>query len=248
VLGVSGGAALAALAALALGASLVTMQLAAAAGALAALALLFALAGRALLAQQATAYGDEATTRLLLAGVMIAALCAALIALVLTLAPEAQLRPMLFWLLGDLSAATDLRQALVALTLLAVALWLAARRARALDLLLRGDSQAQTQGVAVARTRRALVLIAALATGAAVLLAGAVGFVGFVAPHLLRLAIGNAQRTLLPAAALAGGLLVLAADTVARTAFAPLQLPVGVVTALIGAPAFLWLLTRRGRW
>lgn len=247
VLGVSGGAALAALAALALGASLATMQLAAAGGALAALALLFALAQRALLAAEPAAHGEEATTRLLLAGVMIAALCSALIALILALAPDAQLRTMVFWLLGDLSGASHVPQALAALVLLALALVLAGRRARALDLLLRGDAQAASQGVPVARTRRALVLIAALATAVAVMLAGAVGFVGFVAPHLLRLAIGNAQRTLLPASALAGGLLVLAADTVARTAVAPLQLPVGVVTALVGAPAFLWLLARRGR-
>lgn len=247
VLGVSGGAALAALAALALGASLATMQLAAAGGALAALALLFALAQRALLAAEPAAHGEEATTRLLLAGVMIAALCSALIALILALAPDAQLRTMVFWLLGDLSGASHVPQALAALVLLALALLLAGRRARALDLLLRGDAQAASQGVPVARTRRALVLIAALATAVAVMLAGAVGFVGFVAPHLLRLAIGNAQRTLLPASALAGGLLVLAADTVARTAVAPLQLPVGVVTALVGAPAFLWLLARRGR-
>jgi iron complex transport system permease protein len=89
------------------------------------------------------------------------------------------------------------------------------------------------------------VLVAALATGAAVTLAGAVGFVGFVAPHVVRLAFGNDQRVLLPASGLAGGTLVVLADTVARSAFAPLQLPVGVLTALIGVPVFLWLLARR---
>ncbi|MDZ7653083.1 MAG: iron ABC transporter permease [Burkholderiaceae bacterium] len=247
VLGISGGAAVAALGALALGASLAVMQAASAAGALAALALLFALARQALFMRDAL-HGEEATTRVLLTGVMIAAFCSALLSVILTLAPEAQLRTMVFWLLGDLGGATDLRQALVALAVLALGLVLAGRQARALNLMLRGDVQATTQGVDVERERRALVLIAALATGTAVMLAGAVGFVGFVAPHLLRLTIGNDQRYLLPAAALAGGVLVLAADTVARTAFAPLQLPVGVVTALVGVPVFLWLLARRARW
>lgn len=248
VLGISGGAAVAALGALALGASLALMQVASAIGALVTLALLFALAHRALfLRGYATAAlpGEEASTRVLLTGVMIAAFCSALLSVVLTLAADAQLRTMVFWLLGDLGGATDVRQALAAVAVLAVGLLLAARRARALNLMLRGDVQAVTQGVDVERHRRLLVLIAAFATGSAVMLAGAVGFVGFVAPHLLRLAIGNDQRFLLPAAALAGGLLVLAADTVARTAFAPLQLPVGVVTALIGVPVFLWLLARR---
>jgi iron complex transport system permease protein len=247
VLGISGGAAVAALGALALGASLAAMQAASAAGALVTLVLLFALAHRALFLRDAL-HGDEATTRVLLTGVMIAAFCSALLSVILTLAADAQLRTMVFWLLGDLGGATDLRHAVLALAALAIGLVLAARQARALNLMMRGDAQATTQGVDVERKRRVLVLIAALATGTAVMLAGAVGFVGFVAPHLLRLAIGNDQRFLLPAATLAGGLLVVAADTVARTAFAPVQLPVGVVTALVGVPVFLWLLARRSRW
>lgn len=244
VLGISGGAAVAALGALALGASMFVMQLASAAGALVTLLLLFTLAHRALFLRDAL-HGEEATTRVLLTGVMIAAFCSALLSVILTLASDAQLRTMVFWLLGDLGGATHLPQALAALALLVLCLWLAQRQARALTLMLRGDVQAVTQGVDVARRRRVLVLIAAAATGTAVMLAGAVGFVGFVAPHLLRLAIGNDQRFLLPASALAGGVLVLAADTIARSAFAPLQLPVGVVTALIGVPVFLWLLARR---
>ena len=244
VLGISGGAAVAALGALALGASLAWMQAASAAGALATLLLLFALAHRALFLRDAL-QGEASTTRVLLTGVMIAAFCSAMLSVILTLAPDAQLRTMVFWLLGDLGGATDLRQALFALVVLAVSLWLARRQGRALNLMLRGDVQAVTQGVDVERRRRTLVLIAALATGTAVMLAGAVGFVGFVAPHLMRLAIGNDQRFLLPAATLAGGVLVVAADTIARTAAAPVQFPVGVVTALIGVPVFLWLLARR---
>ena len=122
---------------------------------------------------------------------------------------------------------------------------IAATQARALDVLVRGDVQAATQGVDVTRVRRRLVLVAALATGTAVTLAGAVGFVGFAAPHVMRLLLGNEQRVLLPASVLGGGTLVLMADTAARTVVAPLQLPVGVLTALLGAPLFLWLLVRR---
>jgi iron complex transport system permease protein len=181
----------------------------------------------------------------LLTGVMIASFAAALLSLVLALAPDAKLRTMVFWLLGDLAGATDLRAALIALAAIGVAFAIAVRYAAALNLLVRGDLQAYTQGVRVVHTRRTLVLVAALATGASVTLAGAVGFVGFVAPHVVRLVFGNDQRVLLPASGLAGGTLVVLADTIARTAFAPLQLPVGVLTALIGVPVFLWLLARR---
>lgn len=244
VLGVSGGAAFAALLALSLGASLWLAQAASAAGALAALALLFGLARRAFFSTNVQ-YAEEATTGVMLTGVMIAAFSAAGLSLLLSLATDLQLRGMVFWLLGDLAAATDLRLALLAVVALVLLLGIAVARARALDLMLRGDMLAFTQGVDVAATRRVLIVVAAAATGIAVTIAGAIGFVGFVAPHVMRLAIGNAQRVLLPAATLAGGLLVLVADTVARTALAPVTLPVGVVTALIGVPVFLWLLRRQ---
>jgi len=244
VLGVSGGAAVAAIGAIALGLSSGLVQLAAALGAMATLGLLFILARRALFTRDAVE-SEQGTTAVLLTGVMIASFAAAVLSLVLSLAPDARLRTMVFWLLGDLAGATDLRAALVALVATGVAFAIAQRHAAALNLLVRGDLQAYTQGVRVAHTRRTLVLVAALATGAAVTLAGAVGFVGFVAPHLMRMLFGNDQRFLLPASGLAGGTLVVLADTVARSAFAPLQLPVGVLTALIGVPVFLWLLARR---
>jgi iron complex transport system permease protein len=244
VLGISGGAAVAALIALAFGLGAVVVQAAAALGALATLALLFGLTRRVMFSRDVLA-SDQATTNVLLTGVMLAAFCAALLSLALSLAPDARLRTMVFWLLGDLSGATDVRAGLAVAALVVVAFLVASTQAPALNLMIRGDLQAFTQGVRVAHTRRTLVLVAALATGAAVTLAGAVGFVGFVAPHLMRLALGNDQRVLLPASMLAGGTLVLLADTVARTAFAPLQLPVGVITALIGVPVFLWLLARR---
>jgi iron complex transport system permease protein len=244
VLGISGGAAVAALLALSLGAATWVAQGASAAGALLALALLFALARRAFFVS-GLQHGEETTASVMLTGVMIAAFSSAGLSLLLSLATDMQLRGMVFWLLGDLTAATDLKLALLALGAVVLLLGAALTRARALDLMLRGDLLAFTQGVDVTATRRVLVVIAACATGVAVTLAGAVGFVGFVAPHVMRLLLGNAQRVLLPAAALAGGLLVLVADTVARSVLAPISLPVGVVTAMIGVPVFLWLLRRQ---
>lgn len=244
VLGISGGAAVAALLALSFGAATWVVQGASAAGALLALALLFTLARRAFFVA-GLQHGEETTASVMLTGVMIAAFSSAGLSLLLSLATDMQLRGMVFWLLGDLAAATDIRLAVFALGAAVLLLAAALTRARALDLMLRGDLLAYTQGVDVTVTRRVLVVIAACATGVAVTLAGAVGFVGFVAPHVMRLVLGNAQRVLLPASALAGGLLVLVADTVARSVLAPITLPVGVVTAMIGVPVFLWLLRRQ---
>lgn len=244
VLGISGGAAVAGLIALAAGAALWEMQLASAVGALATLMLLALLGRRALFSRDVLA-GEDASTGMLLTGVMIAALTAAILSLVLALAPDGRLRSMVFWLLGDLAGATDKTTAVIALVLLVALLVVAQVFARPLNLILRGDVAAYTQGVDVARARRVLILVAALATGCAVTLAGAVGFVGFVAPHITRRWIGNDQRTLLPASALFGGALLVFADTIARTVAAPLQLPVGVLTALVGVPVFLWLLQHR---
>ena len=244
VLGISGGAAVAALLALALSLPAIIVQLASIAGALLTLMLLFLLARRALYSASA-ALGEQATGAVLLTGVMLASFAAALMSLVLALAPDGRLRTMVFWLLGDLAGATHVAPALLALALIALLLVLARADARALNLMMRGDLQAFTQGVRVAAIRRRLILIAAVATASAVTLGGAVGFVGFVAPHLVRMLAGNDQRVVLPASMLLGGALVVTADTIARTAFAPLQLPVGVLTALIGVPVFLWFLGRR---
>jgi len=152
------------------------------------------------------------------------------------------LRGMLFWLTGDLNGGAMPWVALVALVIVLVAIVPAASR---LNVLLRGDAAAQALGVAVMPLRLRVYLVASLAAAAAVTTAGTVGFVGLVVPHMLRLAFGNDQRMLLPASMLAGGAGVMAADLVARTAIAPAQLPVGAMTALIGVPAFLWMLLRR---
>jgi iron complex transport system permease protein len=148
---------------------------------------------------------------------------------------------MLFWLMGDLSQ-TGTPGA--ALAILALALAASLPFARELNLLTRGQDTAQALGVDVKRLRYAIYAIASLVTAVAVTSAGSIGFIGLIVPHLVRLAIGNDQRLLLPASVLAGGALLVFADTLARTIVAPQQLPVGVLTALIGVPVFLFLLAR----
>jgi len=244
VLGVSGGSAAGALLAMLLAASISVPRqniaaVGAALGASLAVMLLFGLVGKSLrrLPLSAMAAGH----RLLLTGVMLAAGFGAVITLVLTLAADAQLRGMVFWLMGDLEDSRFLPiAALIALLVLLWSMWNAPR----LNLLARGESFAQLLGVPVVRLRVATLCAASLATAAAVTMAGTIGFVGLVVPHGLRLLIGNDQRVLLPAAALAGGGGLALADLAARTIVAPTQLPVGVITALIGVPLFLWLLGR----
>ena len=233
VLGISGGAGVGAMLAILLGWSTLGIDGLAFAGALGAMLLVFGLA-----------HGDGSwtQTRLLLTGVIVAAGCGALVALMLAIAPEHKLRGMLFWLMGDLAQAGSLWPPLIALL---VALGCAMPFARELNLLARGLMQAQALGVAVNRLRYAIYLLASLATAASVTTAGSIGFVGLVIPHLVRLATGNDQRLLLPASVLAGGSLLVLADTLARTIVAPQQLPVGVLTALIGVPVFLFLLSRQ---
>ena len=235
VLGISGGAGVGAMVALLLGLPLLALNGFAFLGAFGAMLLVFGLA-----------HGDGSwtQTRLLLTGVIVASGCGALVALTLSIAPENRLRGMLFWLMGDLSQAGEPAAALAALPL---ALTLAMPFARELNLLARGQMQAQALGVAVVRLRRTVYFLASFATAVAVTTAGAIGFIGLVVPHLVRLATGNDQRLLLPAATLAGGSLLVLADTAARTLVAPQQLPVGVLTALIGVPVFLFLLTRQAK-
>ena len=242
VLGVSGGAAVGALGALVLGAGAAVMQLGAFGGALLSTLLVFAIAHRDL-ARLSAAGASDTAPRLLLTGVMLAAGWSALITLLLTVAPDAQLRGMLFWLSGDLAGSDAGAWPLAALALVLLA---ALPLGRELNVLLRGPALAHALGVAVVPLRRKLYLLASLATAVAVTTCGSVGFIGLVVPHALRLVIGNDQRVLLPACALAGGTLLLLADTAARSVIAPQQLPVGVITALLGVPSFLFLLLRRG--
>lgn len=179
--------------------------------------------------------------RLLLIGVALASGWAAVITLLLALAPEASLKGMLFWMMGDLDAAEGWRLPGVVLAGMAVAAWVLARD---LNVLCLGEAVAHTLGVTIGRTRLVVMLLASLATATAVTTAGTIGFIGLVVPNAVRWAIGNDQRWLLPASALAGGMLLTAADTIARTAIAPMQLPVGAIVAMIGVPAFIALLVR----
>jgi iron complex transport system permease protein len=248
VLGISGGASVGALGVLWLGSAAGVAALpewgvaaGAAVGALLAAAVLFALSWR-VLGGSGVAATQESSVALLLVGVMIGTACSAFVSMLLVLASEAQLRGMVFWLLGDLNGATRWGTGLLAS---AVALALVWPSAHELDWLARGDAWAATLGVPVVRRRRIALAAAALATGAAVASAGAIGFVGLVVPHALRLAGARAAPLLLPASALGGGAFVVLADAVARTIVAPVQLPVGVLAAAVGVPAFLALLLHR---
>jgi iron complex transport system permease protein len=244
VLGISGGAACASMLAIAAGAGPFVTHGAGVLGALATLAALFLLARRALFGTEQRS-GESGSSSLLLVGVMVASFAAAALSLALSLAPAGRLRPMVFWLLGDLSGALDPIAAWISVGVLTLCAWACVRDARALNLMLRGDLQAFTQGVRVERVRRRLVIVSSIATGWAVALAGAIGFVGFVAPHLARFAVGNDQRLALPASLFVGATLLAAADLAARTVAAPAQLPVGVLTVMIGVPVFLWQLRRQ---
>ena len=248
VLGVAGGASVGALGAM-LGAGAFGMQLSewgialgAAAGASAASGLLFGLLWRRLGQVQSSQPPAESSAALLLVGVMIGSGCSAIVSLILSLADEGQLRGMVFWLLGDLNGATRWEIVWIAVALALAMVWPSARQ---LDWLARSDAWAATLGVPVARRRRAVLFAAALATGAAVATAGAIGFVGLVVPHALRLLGIRAAPLLLPASAIGGGAFVVAVDAIARTVVAPLQLPVGVLAAAIGVPTFIAMLLRR---
>ena len=232
VLGVSGGASVAALAAMIAGLSVLAIQGAAFAGALGATCLVFGLSHGA---------GGWTPTRLLLTGVVVAAGAGALVSLLLAAGDPAMLRGMVYWLMGDLSWASS-PIGLLALLLVAVPVGMPA--ARPLNVLARGDVQAQLLGVAVGPLRVALFVSSSLITAATVTTVGSIGFVGLVVPHLVRLVVGSDHRRVVPAAALAGGILVTTADLLARTLLAPRQLPVGALTALVGVPLFLMLLRR----
>ena len=235
VLGTSGGAAVGALLALMFG---VAITAGAAIGALAAGALLLWLARRAL------ATTDDASPRLILAGAMLAALFGAMASLLLALTPDQRLRGAIFWLVGDLSGASDGGASLAAAA--AFVAWFAWRE-RALDRLLLGSVAAHLLGEPVRRLRFELLLGASLAAALAVASAGAIGFVGLVIPHALRLAGVQRTRDLALLSPLGGAALVVAADLLARTVALPIELPVGAVMALVGAPVFVWFLARGGR-
>jgi iron complex transport system permease protein len=235
VLGVSGGASVAALIAIMLGLPALGVDGAAALGALATSLLVFALAQGG---------GAWTPTRLLLTGIVVAAGCGALVSLLLALGDEQRLRGMIFWLLGDLTRSERWPWLIVLLVLVAVG---GLAIGRHLNVLARGETLATSVGLPVRRFQMLLFVVTAVLTGCAVSAAGSIGFVGLVTPHLVRLALGSDHRVVLPASALAGGVLLMIADLASRVALAPRQLPVGALTALVGVPLFLVLMQRERR-
>jgi len=238
VLGLSSGASVGALAALMFMCSMWVVDAAAFGGAVAISMLLYLFARRDLRGGTAAEGG---TSLLLLTGVILSAACMALVSLMLSIAPESRLRSMVFWMIGDLSGAPARAMPWL---VLAGGLIFALRSARSLNVMALHAEAASTLGVRVGALRKGLFFCSGLLTASAVTSAGSVGFVGLIVPHALRFACGPDHRVLIPAAALAGGTFLVLADTLARTVLAPMQLPVGVVTALIGAPVFLYQLHR----
>lgn len=235
LLGISGGASVAAVVALLAGAHSATVALVAFGGALVSLAVVFAVAER---------QGRVVPHALLLAGVVYNALCAAAIMLAGAVADLSRAHGVLFWIMGSLAPRS---YSLLALLTLFVALGLAVvfRHCHDLNLLAAGEEGALQLGVDVERARRRVFVASSLVVGAVVSVSGMIGFVGLVVPHCMRRLFGPDQRLLLPAAFLAGASFLAWADTLARTVLGPLELPVGVITALTGGPFFFVLLRRR---
>jgi iron complex transport system permease protein len=232
ILGVSGGASFAALFGMSVGVAAALLPALAWAGALLSILIVFGLA---------RGEGPWSGTRLLLTGVVTASGWAALISLLLTLGPDGSLRGMLFWLIGDLSYARLPAWSLaILLGIFAASLGMA----RSLNVLAMGETTARLLGEPTRKLLWVVYLLGSILTASAVSIAGNIGFVGLIVPHLMRLLVGSDHRVLLPSAALFGGLFLVLSDTLARTVLAPRQLPVGVVTALLGVPLFLLLLNR----
>jgi len=236
LLGLSGGAGLGAVVAISLGlASPWGVPLAALAGALVAIVLVYRLA--------LIGGGGLDARVLLLGGVVVGAFAASIMGAVIAVSPAPQVRNALLWLLGSFGRASW--PALAVFSAYAVVpLAVLYRLARRLDLLTLGEEPAEYLGTDLMRTRSAVYVAASLLTAAAVSLTGIIGFVGLVVPHAVRFMWSRLHLTLLPASFLVGGALLVVADAVARTAFAPLELPVGVVTALVGVPVFVVLVRR----
>lgn len=181
--------------------------------------------------------------RLVLSGVIITTFLSSIIVMLTTLLDTAKLRSFTFWLLGDLSQATS-GGVYLSFAAAIIATLLIASQARALNLMMIGERDAADFGVEVSRVRLIVFGSASLAVGASVAASGSVGYVGLIVPHIIRLIVGSDNRLVVPFSAIAGAIFVVFADTIARTAIAPRELPVGAITALIGAPLFIWLLRR----
>jgi iron complex transport system permease protein len=236
VLGVSGGAAVGAIVAIVIGLGSLPFGIPgmAFAGGLLAMLLVWGLAGAA---------GERRTDRTLLAGIVVNAFFSALIMFLVSITSGEQIHSVIFWLMGDLAMAGG-NDILLAALFLVAGFAVMVLHARDLNVLLTGEETALQLGIPVKRTRMLLLVAASLVTGAAVSVSGIIGFVGLMVPHMVRMLFGSDHRLLLPASLLFGGAFLMAADTIARIALAPAELPVGVITALCGAPYFAYLMKR----
>jgi len=192
----------------------------------------------------ATREGRTSVATMLLAGIALSALSGSLMGLLVYISNDQQLRDITFWSMGGLGGATWAKIAASGPIMLAVIL-AAPVLGRGLNALVLGEAEAYHLGISVQRLKNLAIFLVAAATGAAVATSGVIGFVGIVVPHLLRLVIGADHRALLPASGLLGAILLIFADMIARTIAAPAELPIGIITAAIGAPFFLWMLLRR---
>ncbi|MBN1614631.1 MAG: iron chelate uptake ABC transporter family permease subunit [Deltaproteobacteria bacterium] len=237
ILGISGGSAVGAMAGIIIGAGALTLGTAGFAflGALVTIFLVLGIAGRGRVIQ---------STTLLLSGVIINAFFSALIMILIAISSNADLHNVMFWLMGDLSVASR-PEMLAAAFFLLLGFVVIYGYGRALNLITTGEETAMQLGVNVESAKRRLLVTASLVTAAAVSMSGIIGFVGLMIPHMMRMTVGPDHRLLLPAATLFGASFLALADTIARTAMAPTELPVGVITALCGAPYFIFLLRRR---
>jgi iron complex transport system permease protein len=204
------------------------------------------LAGTLILYAIATRQGRTSIATMLLAGIALGALAGALSGFLAYLSDDRQLRDITFWSLGSLGGATWTK-AFTLVAVVAVLVAAAAFLARGLNALVLGEAEAFHLGLPVQFLKSCCIVLVALAVGACVATAGVIGFIGIVAPHLVRLTAGSDHRVLLPLCAVVGAVLLTAADVIARTIAAPAELPIGILTAAIGAPFFLWLLLRRDR-
>lgn len=245
LVGVSAGASLAAVTVIVLGASLLTPIF----GEVPLLALpvaafFGALIGTIALYRIATHRGRTSTATMLLAGIAIAALTQSATGVLVFISDDQQLRDLTFWSLGSLGGATWEKAGMAALFIVPV-LMFSPILGRGLNGLLLGEAEALHVGIDIQRLKRVAIVVVAFAVGVSVAISGVIGFVGIVVPHLLRLIMGPDNTYLLPACALLGAALLLAADIFARIVVTPAELPIGIVTALIGAPFFLWILLRQ---
>jgi iron complex transport system permease protein len=179
-----------------------------------------------------------------LAGIALGVLAGAVSGILIYMADDRQLRDLTFWGLGSLAGASW-ANLISAAPLILISLVVAFRLGAGLNGLAFGEATALHIGISVQRLKNISILTVAAATGAAVAVSGGIGFIGIVVPHLLRLSIGPDHKTLLPSAALLGAILLLMADIISRSIIAPAELPIGIVTAILGAPVFLWILLKR---